>query len=466
MGCRGWYKANMNNIYPPIIGARSLGSRRLSIKVRSWLAVVAIMLSIWVGADYLLVPDDSRSFHPEWFLSILALFLLIVLVGMFAPLVVYRWPDTNKRLSFLVPEDTSATLSPSVFWLMLGVVGILAILTLLDPHRPTTYLLMIPFLGALFRDMRRKIGELGQEPDRFFQPFRSGRGLIDRAGAFIKARRETYFVSLLMLITQGGVFLGANVWQERGTPDLFIGVILGLVMIEVTQATAAWVVTREREMQATRQQERNRLLTETHIRIKDRISGAQILLDNTLGCLRDQEIQRTLAGLGAIARRLRLARAGYEDARRVLEPYTKPNTSTESARDACALQTEFTLLIDEYETILHLPISLGLLVRVQLPVSLEEALYLWAESILLNVLEHAPGAHHVSITLRDDESYVLLVVEDDGPGFIPDIPLHGLYFLKREVEDIHKGKMLIDAEPGRGTTISIRIPITPLDRRR
>jgi chemotaxis family two-component system sensor kinase Cph1 len=86
------------------------------------------------------------------------------------------------------------------------------------------------------------------------------------------------------------------------------------------------------------------------------------------------------------------------------------------------------------------------------------------QEALHNIVKHA-GARHVAVLLqaRDDEGIV--VIEDDGRGFdtaqVSDgSENHGRGLVSmRERDSLCGGTLDIDAAPGRGTTVSVRIPL-------
>jgi len=87
---------------------------------------------------------------------------------------------------------------------------------------------------------------------------------------------------------------------------------------------------------------------------------------------------------------------------------------------------------------------------------------------LTNVKKHA-AAHQVSIKLFRDESNANLVISDDGCGFSTRMQSDGvsqssapwsIYERARAL----KGTLAVDSSPGKGSTLSIRLPISFLER--
>jgi signal transduction histidine kinase len=91
-------------------------------------------------------------------------------------------------------------------------------------------------------------------------------------------------------------------------------------------------------------------------------------------------------------------------------------------------------------------------------------LYGLVQEALHNVVKHA-GARHVAVLLQTRDHEAVVIVEDDGRGFDAGEVLqrsanHGLGLVSmRERATLCGGTLDIDAVPGRGTTILVRIPL-------
>ncbi|HEY8193114.1 MAG TPA: ATP-binding protein, partial [Gaiellaceae bacterium] len=89
----------------------------------------------------------------------------------------------------------------------------------------------------------------------------------------------------------------------------------------------------------------------------------------------------------------------------------------------------------------------------------ETALYRIVQEALTNVIKHA-NATTVSVLLRRTPDRVVVVVEDDGRGFDP-AQTHddGLGLLgMRERISLVGGRLTMESEPERGTTVAIEVP--------
>jgi signal transduction histidine kinase len=99
--------------------------------------------------------------------------------------------------------------------------------------------------------------------------------------------------------------------------------------------------------------------------------------------------------------------------------------------------------------------------RVSQPV--ETAVFRIVQEALTNVLKHA-RATRVSVMLEHRYEELLVIVEDNGCGFQPEVPLTvkecgglGLVGIRERVALIG-GKLNLESEPGSGATLVIRIP--------
>ena len=87
-------------------------------------------------------------------------------------------------------------------------------------------------------------------------------------------------------------------------------------------------------------------------------------------------------------------------------------------------------------------------------------LYRIVQELLANILKHAQ-ATTVNLQLLEDDSKLLLTVEDNGKGFNVEEALSnggiGLFNVRTRVE-VLRGKMHLESAPGKGTFVSIEIP--------
>jgi signal transduction histidine kinase len=101
--------------------------------------------------------------------------------------------------------------------------------------------------------------------------------------------------------------------------------------------------------------------------------------------------------------------------------------------------------------------------KLRVPPAVETAVFRIVQEALTNVLKHAQ-ATRVSVMLEYRYDELLVIVEDNGRGFQPEVPLTvkecgglGLVGIRERVSLIG-GNLNIESEPGAGATLVIRIP--------
>jgi signal transduction histidine kinase len=88
-----------------------------------------------------------------------------------------------------------------------------------------------------------------------------------------------------------------------------------------------------------------------------------------------------------------------------------------------------------------------------------------AREALSNVARHS-GAMRGSLSLHVDGAGAVLRIEDDGIGFDPTQRLGGAHFGLANLRDraaAIAGLLTVDSQPGEGTRIIVRLPITPVE---
>ncbi len=130
------------------------------------------------------------------------------------------------------------------------------------------------------------------------------------------------------------------------------------------------------------------------------------------------------------------------------------------------LETACAQLIEEWGERSGLSFDLHLSLRgTQLPAAVETTLYRVLQEALTNVVKHA-GATRAGVILRAEASHILLVVEDNGAGFVLDEDRNdNASFLTLGLRGIQErltlvsGTLEIETGPGLGTTLLMRVPL-------
>ena len=91
--------------------------------------------------------------------------------------------------------------------------------------------------------------------------------------------------------------------------------------------------------------------------------------------------------------------------------------------------------------------------------ALATALFRIAQEALSNVVQHA-GARNVTVRLVREADELVLSISDSGRGFVHDPGGMGIGLVSmRERTTVLGGRFTVTSQPGRGTTIEVRVPI-------
>lgn len=135
-----------------------------------------------------------------------------------------------------------------------------------------------------------------------------------------------------------------------------------------------------------------------------------------------------------------------------------------SVLDDLGITSALRVCAQEFEQREHIPVRLTLDDSDRpLGRHLAECLFRVTQEALRNVAKHA-SAMHVFLTLAYRDDHVLLQIEDDGRGFTPQnhhsVPRGlGLVSMGERVR-LLEGTFTLSSDPGRGTLLSVSIPLT------
>jgi signal transduction histidine kinase len=217
------------------------------------------------------------------------------------------------------------------------------------------------------------------------------------------------------------------------------------------EASLAERTQRSRELGVA--EERNRLAREIHDTLAQRLTALTLQLEMA-DALLDDDAARARTG---IQRALALGRESLQEARRSVLDLRAAPLEGQSLPDALArLGEEFAR---EHKVQCQVSSS-GIDGR--LPARLEAALYRLAQEALTNVAKHA-RAQHVTLSLTHAGDEFRLVVEDDGVGFDPSLPVpsgpsggFGLAGMRERVA-LLGGMLDVYSRPGAGTRLEVRL---------
>jgi signal transduction histidine kinase len=96
---------------------------------------------------------------------------------------------------------------------------------------------------------------------------------------------------------------------------------------------------------------------------------------------------------------------------------------------------------------------------VTVPASVEHALLRVTQEACTNAVRHG-GARHLAVSMTRQDGYLELAVRDTGTGFDPVAPQAGtgLAHIRDRVAELG-GTVDIDSAPGRGATLTVRVPV-------
>jgi signal transduction histidine kinase len=132
-----------------------------------------------------------------------------------------------------------------------------------------------------------------------------------------------------------------------------------------------------------------------------------------------------------------------------------------SVLDDVGLPAALERCVNDYQRRYHLIIDLAVrgLESARLPAEVETALYRIVQESLTNVARHAQ-AQTASVMIERRDGIVRAIIEDDGCGFKM-CAVHnrlGLYGI-RERAELLGGKLTIESEEGKGTSLFVEIPV-------
>ena len=259
---------------------------------------------------------------------------------------------------------------------------------------------------------------------------RNSEGAWSRAGAEVRFRivppiyRRWWFLLLSLLVA---VALGWGLYQLR-------------------------LRRLEREFDAVLA-ERNRMAREIHDTLTQDFVGASLQLDLIASHLTRGKFELALE---QVKKTRQLVTEGLDEARRSIWEL-RVNHSQDS------LPTRLTKVVqrDTFSSI-HPKLHLGGAYR-EVDPRVERELLRIAQEALTNVLHHA-GATETSVELHYSSDMLMLTIEDKGAGFLVNEASgktghYGLLGMKERAATID-GTLEVASEPGRGTKVTLRVPIT------
>jgi two-component system NarL family sensor kinase len=205
----------------------------------------------------------------------------------------------------------------------------------------------------------------------------------------------------------------------------------------------------EQSVQRARADERSRIARDVHDTLAQEFTAVALHIEAGLAALDERSRART-----ALTRALDAARQGLDEARRSI------STLRASSLEARPLPEALAALARQFTAETGVRVRVDVSVTGAVPESIESELFRIAGEALTNIRKHA-AAREASIRLERSGSRVRLTVADAGVGFrTRGARERGFGLVGIEDRARHAGgRATIRSEPGRGTTITVTIPL-------
>ena len=249
--------------------------------------------------------------------------------------------------------------------------------------------------------------------------------------------------------------VAAEDWRELDADELRVLHTIGdLLGIAIERARLY-----DRSLALGAAEERNRIAREIHDTLAQGLVGITLQLEAADMLLGAEDPGHAERARETVADALRAARETLEEARRSVGALRAAPLEERTLPEALAT------LAAEVEA------GYGLSVRTDLaapsrplPPRQEHAAYRIARESLRNAARHA-GATTLRLELQISSTHLDLRITDDGRGFDPAATAPDRFGLRgmRERAAALGGAVLIDGRPGKGTTVSLRLPLLGAD---
>lgn len=208
---------------------------------------------------------------------------------------------------------------------------------------------------------------------------------------------------------------------------------------EELRALAAGLIT-------SHEQERRRIARDLHDDLGQQVAALGMLLDRSGKRDGDVSIE--------IRKRIQQISSDLRKTSHALHPAVLADLGITSALDA--------LIEQEQEAGRDVQLSASLNPETKLPVEIATAVYRIAQEALHNAGKHAAGAG-VQLALWQQDSRLVLQIQDDGPGFsLTEARSRGGFGLISMQERAHAvgGGLTISTRPGEGTVLIVEVPLS------
>lgn len=314
-------------------------------------------------------------------------------------------------------------------------------------------------IGTIFLDRQLKIKRFTPAAQRLFNLIDTdvGRPLSDITHRLNYANLKEDAQRLLRDLrvserevhSDGRWYLG-RILPYRTVDDHIDGVVLTFVDITERKQHESERITLERETALWK--ERNRVGQELHDTLAQAFTSIQLQLDTALETLQSDPA----AGRLSVQRAREISIDSLQETRRAVRALRAGDIETGG------LQAGLEKMVAQ--------IAPGASAAVRFVVEgtpcpladrAESELFRIAQEAVTNALRHA-RAHDVAVTLSYQPTCVRLRIADDGRGFDINGPVLGLGLSGMQARaERAGGSLAVSSEPGKGTEISVMVPLTP-----
>ena len=249
-------------------------------------------------------------------------------------------------------------------------------------------------------------------------------------------------------LTAYGAPVGVLRWRRRPLRDsdrvLVADLAAQLGSVVHAHGLLASVRAAQERLVLAREEERRRLRRDLHDGLGPALAGLALQVDTVRNQAASVDLEPALLGL----------RGGIQDTvvdvRRIVE----------GLRPAALDDLGLVEAVQQLAARMHPPVSVTADELPRLPAAVEVAAYRIVQEALGNAARHA-RAGSIQLTLSLAPDGLVVRVGDDGTGVVvPRADGVGLGSMRARAEEIG-GSFVLDASPGRGTTVTATLPVTP-----
>lgn len=272
-----------------------------------------------------------------------------------------------------------------------------------------------------------------------------------------------YYLMLAFINLQMLIDIGESSWLLIGVIPVIIFVIMFVTLYQRQNEAREQALALARQLEEANQQlsqyadqvedltilnERQRMARELHDTLSQGLTGIILQLEAVEAHLSNQNIEKAEK---IIANAMDQARFTLSEARDAIDDL-RGNQSKD-------LESALRLEVSRFQNIANIACELEGKELSKIPETTSQIVMQNVKEALTNIARHA-RATHVKVQARNEDGFLVVMVEDDGQGFDPEQVPSGHYGLLgiRERLKMLGGMLDIHSIPGKGTILEMRIP--------